>query len=478
MENISFKKLSQYTLGVWGSAVIGVIYYPIITRLISIEDFGRFSLFNTYIGLFTTIGMVGMDQSFVRYYYSKVDDDKNRLLYTCIIFPLCNALLISGVLYILNLVNLLDLLNNHIILFFMASTGSIINMFSTSVLRLEEKSCAYAVINILNKLTYLIISVLALKIFGSSYLLLITALAVSNSISGIVGIINSKNIWRFRGLFSIGKSEKSRELFIYGIPIALTMGLNWINTSAGKLILQHYSNMTEVGLFAAGNTLITPIILLQNAFLAIWFPMVIKIYENKDENKTKSFLIKANDITSAYLYAIAIVIIIFRHLLADIFLAPAYHESSEIMALLIFSVFSKVLTDITGVGMQFKNKMNLNIVASGVSCLINIIACIALIPYFNARGAAMAISLSSVVYYTTRTLLSKRCYYVNYNIVKNIITQGLIFLCSVIIVLRLSSAIANLSIIVISIIIFLLFFKEYKLVMLLVKKRFVEKWKG
>ena len=52
---------------------ISAIVTPIITRIVSPDEYGRWSLFVIYGTLGSNILLFGIDQAFVRYYY--VEDD-------------------------------------------------------------------------------------------------------------------------------------------------------------------------------------------------------------------------------------------------------------------------------------------------------------------------------------------------------------------------------------------------------------------
>ena len=79
-----FKKFMEYGIGSIITLLLGFISSPIITRLISPEENGKFSMFNTVIDLLLVIIVLGLDQSYVRYYYEEDENNRGKLLRQCI----------------------------------------------------------------------------------------------------------------------------------------------------------------------------------------------------------------------------------------------------------------------------------------------------------------------------------------------------------------------------------------------------------
>ena len=83
-----FKKFMEYGIGSIITLLLGFISSPIITRLISPEENGKFSMFSTCTDLLLVIVLLGLDQSYVRYYYEEDENNRGRLLRKCIGIPL------------------------------------------------------------------------------------------------------------------------------------------------------------------------------------------------------------------------------------------------------------------------------------------------------------------------------------------------------------------------------------------------------
>jgi len=68
-------------MGQWIAAFISFITTPVITWLIIPEEFGKASMFTLAFNLLLTIALLGADQSFVRMFYERPEDERRNLLW-------------------------------------------------------------------------------------------------------------------------------------------------------------------------------------------------------------------------------------------------------------------------------------------------------------------------------------------------------------------------------------------------------------
>ena len=80
------KQFFSFSLGGYISLLIGFVSLPFVTRLISPEQYGVFSLFSLILNLQLIFLLMGLDQGFVRYFYEV--ENKMKLLFRCIKYPI------------------------------------------------------------------------------------------------------------------------------------------------------------------------------------------------------------------------------------------------------------------------------------------------------------------------------------------------------------------------------------------------------
>ena len=93
------KTFVKYATGSMFALLAGLITTPILTRLISTEEMGKYSMFITFGSLFASILYLGLDQSYVRFY----NDDVAMILYGTLVvgvrppvLPLIGAVALAG----------------------------------------------------------------------------------------------------------------------------------------------------------------------------------------------------------------------------------------------------------------------------------------------------------------------------------------------------------------------------------------------
>lgn len=73
------KAFSKYAIGTLLVLVVGFITTPILTRMISTSEMGKYSMFMTLGNLISTLLCLGLDQSYLRFY----NDEKKKAEIIC-----------------------------------------------------------------------------------------------------------------------------------------------------------------------------------------------------------------------------------------------------------------------------------------------------------------------------------------------------------------------------------------------------------
>ena len=74
------------------------------------------------------------------------------------------------------------------------------------------------------------------------------------------------------------------------------------------------------------------------------------------------------------------------------------------------------ISETTVNGLVFMKKSKMQVVVSIGACMTNVIGNIILVPKFGCQGAAISTGLSYIVFFTLRTVLSNKYYYVDFKL--------------------------------------------------------------
>ncbi len=417
--NSLLKKFIEFAFGSGINLILGFISSPIITRLIMPDNYGKFSMFNTVVNLTMVVIMMGLDQSYVRFFYEEEELNRKNLLIQSIKIPM-----IINIIFSIGLIIFFKPVSNFIVgkisfsitlLLIMQNTLAIIGRFALLVIRMKQKGKKYSLLQVIAKLTYIFSVILFFLLFGNNCMTLILALIFSNFICCICAIFSERKEW-FIDRKNTNLKTTKKELILFGSPLIFSMAITWIFQSMDKFFIKAFNGYIELGLYSAAFTIIALLNAVQATFTTFWVPVANEKYvENPEESKR--FFSKVNLMVSFGMLIIAIGIITFKDFLI-LFLGPKYRQASDIFPFLVFMPIMYTISETTVLGISFKKKNKNHIYIALVSAVVNLIGNIILVPNLGAKGAAVSTGLSYIVFFSARTLISKKLYYVDYNLRK------------------------------------------------------------
>ena len=77
--------------------LLGFISLPLITRLLSTDEYGRTNMFLSAVSVIYIFAILGLDQSYIRYFYNKGVDTR-KLFAQCLRAPVILICILSAVL--------------------------------------------------------------------------------------------------------------------------------------------------------------------------------------------------------------------------------------------------------------------------------------------------------------------------------------------------------------------------------------------
>lgn len=418
MEKGNFiKHFSVIGVGTIINMIIGVLTTPVITRIVSPEEYGQLSIFTMYSNIFVMVLCLGLDQALVRYYYENKElEYKRDLLFKCIKLPIIISTFFSFILILGIYFHAINFEFNIFIsiLLCIYTIIQIIYRFSILIIRLEYKSKIYSILNILQKILYIVFAILLILIVKRNYLMLLVIATVSAAgICTILSIIIQDKMWKFFFNKEYKSTVSFKELIKYGYPYIFSMGITTFFQSIDKIFINHYYTYKEVGIYSSAMSMINIFSVIQTTFNTLWTPMAIEHYTKDSEEKT--FYKYGNQIITVIMFFIGINLIFVKDIFV-IFLGEKYREAAYIFPFLIFNPIMYTISETTGNGIVFKKKSKLQVIIALGACIINIIGNIILVPKLGCKGAAISTGISYIVFFTLRTVVSNKYYYIDFKL--------------------------------------------------------------
>lgn len=419
MNNSFFKNFIILFTGSGLNIIIGLLTTPIITRIVDPAEYGQFSFFNMYANIALLIFSLGLDQSFVRYYYNENSISyKRKLLRECIKLPFILSVVVSVLIALFGRLYTGDVSANIelvLILFGLNLVVLVVNRFSFLVIRLQLKTELFAGLNVLQKLIYAVIIIaLSMLIKSNYFIILIFATFMSQFIITAISVAKEKALWKF-GKIKNKISVTKKELFKFGYPLVFSFAMTWLFQAAGQIAIKQYGTYEDVGVYAGAMNIIALFTIIQATFNTLWTPMSIEHFEKNKEDK--EYFVTANQAITVLMFFFGLSLILFKDIFV-LFLGEKYRQAAYIMPFLIFNPIMYTISETTVGGINFMKKSKMHIIVAGGACFFNIIGNYILVPLYGGIGAAISTGLAYIVFFTLRTVLANKYYYINFRLKK------------------------------------------------------------
>lgn len=400
------EKILGYAIGPIGSGLLGFISLPIVTWFYSVEDIGRISMLQVCVSFFVLLFCLGLDQAYVREYH----ESKNKpALLKAVLFPSLALIILSFLLlaiYDLKIVSkwLYEIPSTYLslitILCFVIALAS---RFLSLVLRMQERSFAFSMSQLLPKIIFLLIVVNIIWLgFARDTYSLVTANTASMVLAFLVFAWNTKSEW----LIAIKEQININELksaFSFGWPLIFGGLASWGLNVMDRLFLRYFSTYTELAVYSITMSVAVVVTIFAGIFNTVWSPMVYK-WMNEDK-----FDYEQIDIVLEYVLAAIYFFIVLTSLFSWIipyFLPSAYSEIEYLIAVCLLGPLLYTLSEVTGIGITIVRRTKFSMLCAIAAMLCSAILNYFLVPQFGAAGAAVSTAIAFQIFFTLRTVIS------------------------------------------------------------------------
>lgn len=408
----------SFSLGTWFRAIISFFATPIISYLIILEEFGRASMFTLVYNIALIMSIMGLDQSYVRYYYEINENERNKTFWTALIPSVINGILISLIFIIFEKQLSLLIYSREYkyigIIFLIALLTGIFQRFNELSVRMQKKGLFFSTIQILNALGNIGGTIIYALLIKPDFYAIVVGQITGNIISLIYGFSIDKILRKFETV----QLNLIKKYIKYGLPFVPTFLIHWFFTSIDRISLKQYTTFTEIGLYSAAFKIVSVMNLIQAGFTIFWVPVAYEKYENNENNK--DFFRKANLAISFVMFVFGFLVLSFKDIIVLI-LAKSYRDAAYIAPFLILTPIMYTISETTVLGINFKKKTYWHMVLVSISAMVNYIGNTILVPILGAKGAAISTGLSYVVFFILRTLIAEKLYYIGFKISKILI---------------------------------------------------------
>lgn len=435
----AFAGFLNYFYGNFVVLILGFVSIPLITRVMSNEEYGRTGMFTSAVTVIYIFAILGMDQTYIRYYYTK-GVDRRELFRRCVA-PAFTIVLVLCSIYVVFSKYANDFLFGRQGLLL---TGLVVIYTITSVferflfldIRMSQNGKLYSNLNILSKILYIGFIVLFAVMLGDDFRVVMLAMTIS---LGIVTLGIGIRFWlKGKTYGDMGadaeviakKGEayelKQSELVRYGLPFILVLLMEWLLSSCDKWALRIWSGYGELGIYNSAMNIMSILLTFKATFVAFWSPVAMEKYEKDSYENCVSFFRSAFEVTRFFCVMAGFGLILFKDVIVLI-LGSSYQQATRVIPFLTLMPVFSILFEITNQGIKFKKKNRYLNYASIVAIICNIAGNAILVPRLQGAGAALATGVTYMAYFAIGSYFAEKCYKVNYGSLKTVL-YGLLLL--------------------------------------------------
>ena len=403
------KKVFGFSLGPFSVALLGIILVPIITHFISPEEYGKTGMFLTAQSLASVVMYMGMDQAFARE-FSATKGSKDELMINAMLLPFTISIVIgAGMFFARSWVSQLLFGNEEetlaICLMAIMFPFMVIQHFGILKLRFEEKGFLYSFFSILQKIWQLIICVMLLTTYQKNFRSVVYGMALAEILNGIIlGILSFRKLRITRDTI---KTERIKVLLAYALPLIPATAISSILATMDKFMLRSMCTYEELGLYTAAAKIVNAVGIFQTCFTTIWAPVAFRWYESGKDRKYFELVMKLVAVgMSCLCFGILMCKDIVGFVLGDDFV-----QAIRVFPFLLLQPILYTMSETTTLGISFNRKTGYNIIVSLFSGLTNFLLNFFFLPIWGGIGAAMATGIAKVIFFATRTFISRRLWY-------------------------------------------------------------------
>jgi O-antigen/teichoic acid export membrane protein len=402
-------------------ALAGIISFPIITRVFSVEEYGILNLIALPLMFLVGLSKAGLQRSIVRFgseaRAGQVPFRVADVYLTALLGMLASAALILAVWIAVSRFFPLSWVGDpRVYLIFVIGSLVVIGetLYSglTNIFVSERKSVRLTLVDIVKRYSGLLFVLGGVLLFPDKLygFYLMTGLH-ELLFCAVLLILAQRYFAVLHGRPNLGLA---RQMFAFGIPLVGYELLTHVFSYGDRVLINYFLGPTELGYYSAAYNLCTYVktIFVASLVTAIT-PMYMDRWENDGRAETESFLALA----LRYYLLLAIPATVGLAAISEdliVFLAGAkYVEAHGVVPYVILGMLVDGATAMVAAGLQIMKRTKLMMLLMATAAIANVLLNLVLIPPLGIEGSALATFLAYVLFtagcwYAGRSVLTIR----------------------------------------------------------------------
>ncbi len=369
------------------SAPIRVI---LLTRSLSIEDYGKLSLLIVTVNLFSYMTTFGLDQYFIGQLPLMRNEDRQTYIKSIFIFSLAVSLVLIAMFFMYSL-QWQDIYAKHFLLLSLLMIVSLYSFLTIQYVYSEGQLYKYNILIFLKNVPWILLLAIfyflnSLTIENILYLWLSCLFGVA--VIGSIGLMTKEIL---KASFSLRKIMKALK---YSLPLFPFLVGPLMMVALDRYILAYYFSTIEVALYTVAYMVIDTVFSALGAVSTTVFPHFVKSWKRDNEHNIPNSSQTLQNISlmiSLILFFPCAVILLFMGKKIILFIAGSgYVASVTVMQILSVLPLFKIFLVILQQELMVRAKTVVICKSYIFSIILNLILNFTLIPHLGIYGAAIA----------------------------------------------------------------------------------------
>ena len=394
------------------ATIINFLIYGIslllVGWLVDPAVWGKVDIFISTSTLFMNICILGLDQSFIRFFNEPPHPlDKTRLFGAC--FGLSTLVLIATCVIscvffpqqVLGIFFTEKMGTIYLAMLFLNAFMAMIGRYLNIMYRMEGSIKLYTIESV------------AMQFFSKMFFLV--AVFINPSFDAMVMwftigmcLFAFIFLWPNRSWVSFSPqvlfSKANRHLMPYGLALAPTAIMLWLNSLFSKVYISKTIGDGPAGVFSMVSLLSNVVAIIQAGFATFWSAFIYANYKTEQE-KIK----QVHDYLTFLIVEFLCLLLAFEDVIF-FFIGPAYRSGMAVFPIMLLVPVFLIIAETTVYGISIAKKPIHDTIGIGLSVVCNILFCMLLAPKFGLYGVCMALAGANIVMFLYRTVIAQKLY--------------------------------------------------------------------
>ncbi len=427
MSPISFlASILKYSIATVINFLIYGVSLLLVAWLVDPAVWGQVDIFLSTSTLFMNICILGLDQSFIRFFNEPPHPlNKTSLFGACFgVSTICLVItcLISGIFFPQQVLGIF--FNNppsnvYLFLLFFNAFLAMIGRYLNIMYRMEGNIKLYTLESVamqfFSKMFYLV-AVFINPSFENMVLWAVLGMAIFAA-----GFMLPNRKWIS---FSpeILFSRANKQLMPYGLALAPTAIMLWLNSLFSKVYISKTIGDGPAGVFSMVSLLSNVVAIIQAGFATFWSAFIYANYKTEQE-KIK----QVHDYLTFLIVEFFCVLLAFEDIIF-MFLGEGYRSGMDVFPIMLLVPVFGIVAETTVYGISIAKKPVHDTIGIGLSVVGNVAFCMIFAPKFGLYGVCIALALANFVMFVYRTVVGQRFYVSIVSGRRTTIVLGLLFI--------------------------------------------------